>query len=106
MAGDLTSGAVHVAGESIQIEKRWQMYMDMKTPILNVVTVNGRFVFPNEETNEYTLRARKIDINRGEIIIGTSDTPYTGKATIHIESKHSDLGESTREFPSCMSFYI
>ena len=84
------------AGASITIEEKWQMYMDTDSQALDRVIVNGRLIFPNDIGAEVTLKARKIEIVKGSIIIGSESDPYKGKmATIHIDSQGSDILSTT-----------
>jgi hypothetical protein len=46
-------------GEDVDILPGWNMILDLEeTPILNMVTINGRLTFLNDETNPIDVNLR------------------------------------------------
>lgn len=56
------------------------MVLDINTPNLNKITINGRLTFLN--TTNITLTAQTIYVYAGELIIGSKDYPYIYNAQI------------------------
>lgn len=72
-------------GEDVEIISGWNMILDLEeTPILNMLTVNGRLTFSNNETNpiNVNLQAMQIFVQAGELIIGTPEVPFNMTATV------------------------
>ena len=67
-------------GDSVVIEPGCNMVLDIDTPNLNKITINGRLTFLN--TTNITLKAQTIYVYAGELIIGSKDYPYIHNAKI------------------------
>src|SRR5579872_7500359 len=68
-----------VAGDKVIIEKDKQVVLDVNTPPLNGLTINGKLSFANNKDIELTTEWIML---HGELEIGTEKTPHTRKATI------------------------
>ncbi len=60
------------------IESGWNMILDVNTPNLTKLTINGRLTFLN--TTNITMTAQIIFVYAGELIIGSKDYPYLHNA--------------------------
>lgn len=69
------SGIVPVEGEDVEIEPQMNIVLDIITPRLNLVTVNGRLSFYDYE-EPIELKAKQIYVRAGEFLIGTEERPY------------------------------
>ena len=56
-------------GDSVVIESGWNMILDVNTPNLTKLTINGRFTFLN--TTNITLTAGSVFVYSGELFIGS-----------------------------------
>jgi len=56
------------------IEAGWNMILDINTPNLTKLTINGRLTFLN--TTNITITAASIMVYAGELIIGSKEYPY------------------------------
>jgi hypothetical protein len=56
------------------------MILDINTPNLTKITINGRLTFLN--TTNITLTAQSITVYAGQLIIGSKDYPYRYNAKI------------------------
>ena len=62
------------------------MTLDVQTPVLNLVTINGRLIFDNSgECAEITLRAKYVYVLGGQVIIGTQTEPFKETSVAKIE---------------------
>lgn len=68
------SGQVPVAGEDVHIEPSWNMVLDVDTPVLKLLRINGRLTFLN--TTNIHLRAKHIYVRKGELLIGSAEYPF------------------------------
>lgn len=83
---DWTSGKIPVADEVVEIEPGWNMVMDVaETPILKMLTVNGRLSFKND--TDLHLRAKHIFIRVGELVIGYEEKPFANEARITLHGE-------------------
>jgi hypothetical protein len=74
------NGRVPEAGEDVVIQSGWNMLFDIdQTPILNMVTINGRLRF-EDALQDLHLRAKYIFVRSGELIIGSEDRAYQRNA--------------------------
>lgn len=66
------SGKVPEAGEDVEIVPGANILLDISTPLLNNLVINGRLTFLNNLTNplDLTLNARTVFVHAGELIIG------------------------------------
>ena len=60
------------------IESGWNMILDVNTPNLTKLTINGRLTFLN--TTNITMTAQIIFVYAGELIIGSKDYPFLHNA--------------------------
>ena len=59
------------------------MIFDLEeSPIFKMVRINGRLSFKNDTDKLMHMRAKHIYVRAGELIIGTQESPYQGKAKI------------------------
>lgn len=62
-------------GDMVEIMPGWNMIYDIPdSPILDMLTINGRLTFDN--TEDRTLRVKHLFVRTGELIIGTEDEPF------------------------------
>jgi len=61
-------------GDSVVIESGWNMILDVNTPNLTKLIINGRLTFLN--TTNITMISQIIYVYAGELIIGSKDYPY------------------------------
>jgi len=61
-------------GDSVVIEAGWNMILDVNTPNLTKLTINGRLTFLN--TTNITITAGSIMVYAGELLIGSKEYPY------------------------------
>ena len=68
------------------------MILDVSTPILKKLTINGRLTFLNNLTNplDLQLNAKIIYIRAGELFIGNATNPFEGNATIRLFGNSTD----------------
>ena len=81
-------------GEDVHIEPGMHVILDIDTPILNLLIVNGRLSFKDDvEKPKIILQAKQIYVRAGELLIGEEDKPYEGEAqiTLHGERKEQTL---------------
>ena len=76
-------------GDDVEIMPGWNMIYDIEeSPILELLTINGRLTFQQENVDEglenmdLHLRAHHIFIRAGELIIGTEEQPFVNRAKI------------------------
>mgnify|MGYP001447768285 CR=1 FL=1 len=60
---------------SLVIPYEWNLLLDIDTPVLNYLEINGNLVFDN--TKNITLQSRYIWINKGTLKIGSETMPYS-----------------------------
>jgi len=68
------------------------MILDVSTPILKKLTINGRLTFLKNLTNplDLQLNAKIIFVRAGELFIGNATNPFEGNATIRLFGNSSD----------------
>lgn len=71
--------AIPREGDSVYVPKGMTLLVDISTPILDTVIVEGKIVFADEE--DMTFDAYYFVINEGEFEAGTEDAPYQHKLT-------------------------
>ena len=70
---------VPVAGDKVTIDSGKEVVLDVNTPPLNGLTINGKLSFANNKDVELTTEWIML---HGELEIGTEKAPHTRKATI------------------------
>ena len=78
-------GPSPAAGESVVIPKGQSLLLDVSTPWLNLVVIEGELRFAENENADamIELKAKYIFLNRGgKLRIGSESRPYNGKAVI------------------------
>src|SRR5687767_1416470 len=85
------NGKVPVAGDKVTIDAGKEVVLDVNTPALGGVTVNGKLSFANTADVELTTEWIML---HGELEIGTEKSPHTRKATITFTNnvKDEDIG--------------
>src|SRR4051812_28488650 len=78
---------VPVAGDKVTIDAGKEVVLDVNTPALNGVTVNGKLSFANTADVELTTEWIML---HGELEIGTEKSPHTRKATITFTNNVKD----------------
>src|SRR5262245_11052960 len=78
---------VPVAGDKVTIDAGKEVVLDVNTPALNGVTVNGKLSFANTADIELTTEWIML---HGELEIGTEKAPHTRKATITLTNNVKD----------------
>lgn len=70
-------------GDFVVIQRGQTLVLDVKTPILSFVLIQGKLVFDQEATEELELHSHGIIITSGGcLVVGTEDDPFMGKASI------------------------
>ena len=76
-------GPLPQEGDFVVIQRGQTLVLDVKTPILSFVLIQGKLVFDQEATDELELHSHGILITSGGcLVIGTEDDPFMGKASI------------------------
>ena len=78
---------VPVAGDKVTIDAGKEVVLDVNTPALDGVTVNGKLSFANTADVELTTEWIML---HGELEIGTEKAPHTRKATITFTNNVKD----------------
>jgi hypothetical protein len=82
---------VPIEGENVIVASGWNMFLDIKeTPIIDTLEIHGRLTFSNDI--DIHLRAKKILIRGGELIIGSKKAPYLKNGKITLFGKRNDPG--------------
>jgi hypothetical protein len=69
-----TSGAVPILDEVVEIEPGWNVVLDVDTPVLKMLIINGRLSFKND--TDLHLKSKHIFIRAGELVIGYEGAPF------------------------------
>ena len=64
-----------VAGEDVEIPPGKWVVLDIETPVLNLLTVNGRLSF-YDAMNPIHLHAKQVYVRAGELLIGEEGAPF------------------------------
>lgn len=83
---------VPTAGQDVTIPDSTTILLDVATPALGSVTINGRLV---ADTGTVALNAARVDVY-GELDAGTADQPYTGRLTITLLERPGDQASDTK----------
>ena len=77
-------GTLPVEGDIVTVRYNWIMKLDVNTPILDVLFVDGTLYF--DDSQDITLRAKHIYVRHGKLIIGdrNSGVRYPQKAIIEL----------------------
>jgi hypothetical protein len=73
----------------VVIEPGKNIILDIETPLLNLVVINGRLTFL-DHTEKINLHAKQIYVRAGELLIGEEDKPYQGEAQITLYGKRNE----------------
>lgn len=65
------------------------MFLDEVTPILNLVTVNGRLTFLDKK-EPIELKAKQVYVRAGELLIGTEKKPFEAEAQITLYGERKE----------------
>lgn len=85
-----SAGAVPVAGADVVIQSTWNMVLDITDPpVFRSIEINGRLTIQNDGKT-YNLQAYLIYVRKGELIVGTSDKPITGKVVFTLYGTRAD----------------
>ena len=69
------TGVLPGEGEDVHIEPGMNVILDIETPRLNLLTINGRLTFMDHDIPIH-LHAKQIYIRAGELLIGEEGAPY------------------------------
>jgi len=76
-------GKLPAEGDDVHVLSGWNMTMDLaKTPVYQLVRVNGRLNFKNDIDIEFN--AKHIFIRAGELHIGSKEKPYLKNCVIKL----------------------
>src|SRR4249920_1836358 len=78
---------VPAAGDKVEIASGKEVILDVSTPALGGVTINGKLTFADNADVELTTEWVMI---HGELAIGTEAKPFTRKATITLTDNVKD----------------
>ena len=78
-----------MAGEDVEILPYMNMILDEVTPILNLVTVNGRLTFLDDK-QPIELKAKQVYVRAGELLIGTEKKPFEAQAQITLYGERNE----------------
>ena len=81
--GTWPSGQLPQEGEDVHIEPGMNVILDIETPKLNLLIINGRLSFL-DYTDPIHLHAKQIYIRAGELLVGSESDPYQGDAQISL----------------------
>jgi hypothetical protein len=86
------SGEIPVEGDEVEIIPGANMILDIETPMLIQLTVNGRLTFLNDEVEprNLTIHTKLMYVRQGELIIGNETHPFNGNATIILYGEPED----------------
>ena len=73
--GTWETGELPKAGEDVEIPPGKWVVLDIETPILNLVTVNGRLSF-YDALQPIHLHAKQVYVRAGELLIGSETEPF------------------------------
>lgn len=77
-----------IQGDSVYIKRNQVVFLDIDTPILNLILIEGELVF--QDTRDLHLQAKYIFINHGKLQIGTEENPFRHKAIITLHGNVRD----------------
>ena len=80
-------GTKPVAGSYVEVPSSWHLYLDVDTPVLQEIDINGILEF--SPTISATLNANWVFIRKGELRSGTDEKP-TAKDIIHRVVLHGE----------------
>lgn len=72
-----------VAGDDVHIQPGWNIVLDEETPVLGLVTVNGRLSFYDAQIDTH-LHAKHIYVRAGELLIGSEAQPFRKESSAQI----------------------
>ena len=75
-------------GESVYIKTGQTVFLDIDTPVLNLILIEGELIFEDEQ--DVHLQAKYIFINNGRLQIGTEEEPFCHKAIITLHGRVRD----------------
>lgn len=87
------SGSVPVEGDEVEIPPGVWIEFDIEeTPLLKLLTVNGRLTFKNDNETavDRTIHAYNVFVRAGELFVGDEFGPYNGIATIKLYGEPID----------------
>ena len=83
------------AGDSVIIPRNTSVLLDVSTPVLNLLVIEGELRFKPSGDEKIELQAHYIFLHKGgKLVIGTEDEPYAGNAAITL---HGDM--NSKELP-------
>ena len=86
------SGMLPVEGEDVHIEPGMNVILDIETPKLNLLIINGRLSFL-DYTDPIHLHAKQIYVRSGELLIGEEAAPYQNDAQISLYGSRHEQTE-------------
>lgn len=79
-------------GEDVHIEPGMNVILDIETPQLNLLTINGKLSFL-DGVDPIHLHAKQIYVRSGTLEIGTEESPYQGSAQITLYGSRHEQTE-------------
>ena len=84
------TGVIPKAGDDVIIQSTWNMVLDLTDPpVFRSIEINGRLTIQNDGKT-YNLQSYLIYVRKGELIVGTSDKPITGKVIFTLHGSRAD----------------
>jgi parallel beta-helix repeat protein len=84
------TGKIPVEGDEVVIQSTWNMLLDVTDPpVFKSIEINGRLTIQNDGST-YNLQSYLIYVRKGELIVGTEDEPFTGKAIFTLHGTRAD----------------
>lgn len=85
-------GRLPMEGEDVQILPGKWIVLDIETPILNLVTINGRLSFYDAD-RPINLQAKQVYVRAGELLIGEEAAPFQESAQITLYGERHEATE-------------
>ncbi len=73
----------------VEVPYEWNLLLDMSTPVLNYLEINGNLIFDNSQN--ITLQGQYIWVKKGTIRIGSENAPYSQYANIILHGEKDDF---------------
>lgn len=102
---DWPSGNVPSKGESVTVDSRWRMILDIPTEELQELRIKG-LLFPDSSKDNLSINTYRIIIESGKLQIGTSSRPYLKNFKVNLLAKETsekkiDIGSTSfSNFPN------
>ncbi|KAG1667228.1 hypothetical protein FOA52_009793 [Chlamydomonas sp. UWO 241] len=81
-----------IEGDSVYIPEGVTILLDVSPPRLVLLIVDGHLVFDDDATKELWLQVNYILVRQGNFSVGTTETPFPGRARITLWGSPNDVG--------------